>query len=354
MPEKHTQHWSRRSAILSALAAPSLLHAAGGFYVPAEEARHQATFMQWPVSREVYADAEFLRMTQDTIAKIANTIAAFEPVIMLADQAHHAQMSRVFDARIEVWDIPTEDLWARDAGPLFAVNAAGDQQIMNLNFNGWGNKQVHHHDGQIAGRVARRLNLPLMDSGLVGEAGGVDQDGHGLLMAHESSWIIKNRNRGSKAQIEARLKAAFGVDRVIWAKGIKGQDITDYHIDSLARFTGPNRALIQLPDHRSDQWARAMWKTHDALVAAGVLVEIIPEPVRPRVTSADFVASYANYYVCNGAVICGQFGDAQADAQAQSALRRHYPDREIVPLNVDTLGALGGGIHCATQQWPAT
>jgi agmatine deiminase len=31
-----------------------------------------------------------------------------------------------------------------------------------------------------------------------------------------------------------------------------------------------------------------------------------------------------------------------------------YPDREVITLNVDTLGELGGGIHCATQQQPAT
>ena len=29
------------------------------------------------------------------------------------------------------------------------------------------------------------------------------------------------------------------------------------------------------------------------------------------------------------------------------------PGREIVMLNVDTVGEVGGGIHCATQQEPA-
>ena len=80
---------------------------------------------------------------------------------------------------------------------------------------------------------------------------------------------------------------------------------------------------------------------------------MIPEPVRRRVESLDFVASYANYYVCNGAVIAAEFGDRETDAIAVEALKRHYPGREIVTLNVDALGEIGGGIHCATQQMPA-
>jgi agmatine deiminase len=65
------------------------------------------------------------------------------------------------------------------------------------------------------------------------------------------------------------------------------------------------------------------------------------------------VASYANYFVCNGAVIAAQFGDPDTDAMAVAALRRHYPGRDIVALNVDALGEIGGGIHCATHEVPA-
>jgi agmatine deiminase len=67
----------------------------------------------------------------------------------------------------------------------------------------------------------------------------------------------------------------------------------------------------------------------------------------------DFVASYVNFYVCNGAVIAPQFGDATTDRVAVLALQRHYPNREIVTLNTDPLGEIGGGIHCATQQIPS-
>ena len=175
-------------------------------------------------------------------------------------------------------------------------------------------------------------------------------------MAHESSWVVNNRNPGlSRDEIGRRLMKAYDANRILWSPGVIGEDITDYHIDSLARFTGPGRVLVNLPDKpdKKDPFHLAALDTHDTLVAAKLEVEVIPEPERRRVKSIDFVASYANYYACNGAVIAAQFGDRAADEIAVSALKKHYPGREVITLNVDALGEIGGGIHCATQQMPA-
>ncbi|KMW57554.1 Agmatine deiminase [Candidatus Rhodobacter oscarellae] len=346
----------RRAFIAGAAAVPFAKtgHAMQPLYVPPEEARHQRTLMMWPASRRVYRDADHLYDVQATIADIASTIAAFEPVTLLADASLHAEIQRRTRSDVQLWDVPTEDLWARDAGPLFAKSGS-DTVISHIQFNGWGSKQVHRHDAQVATAVARRLGLPLVDAGLKGEPGGVDHDGHGSLIAHESSWLIENRNPGlSRDEIGARLKEAYGADRLTWARGVYDQDITDYHIDSLARFAGPGRILMNLPDAPDprDPFHRAALETHDAL-AAEYNVEVIPEPVQRRVRDPEFVASYVNYYACNGAVISAQFGDPDADAIAAKALARHYPGREIVTLNTDALGELGGGIHCATQQMPA-
>ena len=338
-------------AMTPALGSP----AAGMFFVPAEEEPHQRTFMQWPVNRQVYRDRVFLEMTQRTIADIANTIVEFEPVVVMAHPDDQANARRWLSDAVEIWDIPTEDLWCRDAGPIFAKNANG-LVVSHIQFNGWGEKQVNRRDSQIAARIARHYELPLIPSGLKGEAGGLEQDGHGLLMAHESSWVNDNRNPGqSRDQIEERLLKAYGATEMIWSPGVWDEDITDYHIDSLARFTGPGRVLINMPSDPDprDPFHLAAQETLQVLQDWDLEIDIIPEPTQRRVQSFDFVASYANYYVCNNAVIAAQFGDAKADAIAQDTLRRHYPDRDVVTLNVDPLGELGGGIHCATQQMPA-
>jgi agmatine deiminase len=328
---------------------------APALYVPPEEGAHSGTFMQWPSSVEVYRERGFLEHVQRTIANIANAIAEFEPVIMLASDADYRSAKRLLSANVEHWNIPTEDLWCRDSGPLFAFKDDGSLAVSHIAFNGWGEKQVHTHDGQIASRVAERLGVPLISSGLAGEAGGVEHDGHGLLMAHESSWVNENRNPGlSRDEIEARLLQAYGASQMVWMPGLAGEDITDYHIDSLARFTGPARVLINLPQDAdpSDEFQQTALESFDILSNRDVDVDVIHEPAYTRIDSEDFVASYVNYYVCNGAVIAAAFGDDAADHQAVEALRRHYPGREVVTLNVDALGEVGGGIHCATQQMP--
>lgn len=326
------------------------------WYVPDEADPHLRTFMQWPVSRRVHQDPIFLEMLQRTIARIANVIVEFEPVVMLTADSYHRTARRMLSDKVELWHVPTEDLWARDSGPLFVNDGAGGQAIVSLNFNGWGGKQIYLQDGKVALRVARKLGLPLNDFGLTGEPGGIESDGHGLLMAHESSWVNRNRNRAPKAEIESRLISAYGAERMIWAPGVRDADITDYHIDSLARFVAPGVVLIQLPDEviAGDPFSRAAWETHDILKASPHVSEVIviPEPRTTRVTSPDFVASYANYYLCNGAVICAQFGDRTTDQIAEDTLARLFPDRQVIMMNVDPLGEVGGGIHCATAQQP--
>lgn len=333
---------------------------AAGFWYPEEADPHERTFMQWPVSRAVYDEADFLNDLQATIADIASTIAEFEPVVMLAAAAHHKAIRRLVSGQVELWDIPTDDLWARDSGPSFVVDGKGGLAMTQFNFNGWGGKQTHGNDGKVAARVAEKLGLQVLDVGLVGEAGGVETDGHGTLIAHESSWVNPNRNQGSKAEVEAMLLDTMGADKMIWAPGIKGADITDYHIDALARFVKPGQVLIQMGEEvdPSDPWSVSAFETHAILSAAtdttGRKLELVvlPEPNDIRIDSPDFVASYVNYYVCNGAVIAAEFGDKAADAEAAEILADLYPGREIVMLNADAVGEVGGGIHCATHEQP--
>ena len=329
--------------------------------MPLESAPHQRTLMQWPISVDVYGVRD-LAAVQASIVDIANAIGEHEPVALLAAPGARGLDRRRLSGAVEFWDIPTDDLWCRDSGPTFVKGADGALAVALIQFNGWGGKQAHDNDARIARRVADRLGLPVIDSGVIGEQGGVEHDGAGTLMAHASCWVNDNRNPGLSAdQIAERLCAALGAEKMIWAPGITGADITDYHIDALARFTGPGQVLIQIDDELDpdDPWSVAAHQTlgilQQATDARGRPLEItrLPDPIDIRGTGDDFVSSYVNYYVCNGAVIAPQFGDRRADAEAREILAALYPGRDVVQLNIDALGASGGGIHCATQQQPA-
>jgi len=312
--------------------------------------------MQWPVNRTIYPDQTVLENLQATIATIANTIAHWEPVVMLMHPDDATLARPLLSEAVEIWDIPTDDFWARDSGPLIALDSTGQHVLSHLQFNAWGKKQVHERDTKIARSVANRLGLKIIESGLTGEAGAVDHDGAGTLLAHLSSWIHSNRkNDLTRNQISERLLAAYGADRVLWSAGVRGQDVTDYQISRLARFTDPGRVLVNLPILLSadNPFHLPSFDTHDVLVAAGMDVEAIPLPVKTRVQGVSAAKSYTMFYVLNGAVLAPEFGDPETDAIAKDALQRHFPDREIIMLNVDALVRRGAGIHSVTQQMPS-
>ncbi|WP_407836412.1 agmatine/peptidylarginine deiminase [Streptomyces sp. DSM 116496] len=335
--------------------------AAGGFSVPCETVRHTRTWMAWPDRTSIWGNK--LSGVQANIALIAKTIAKYEPVVMLANPASVSKAKSACGTSVTVISsIPVDDCWIRDTGPVFRTNGAGGLDAFGTNFNGWGNKQSHAKDALVAGRVAAYAGVAFSTTSFVGEGGSVETDGAGTLMATRSSLINSNRNPNmSQAQLEAGMCAAYGASKVIWFKGISGQDITDDHVDATSRFLEAGRALVQMPlASDNDIWAKDAREQYQILStstsAQGSPIAVTklqgPDYNKIRSTNPDFVASYANYYVCNGAVISSQFGDTRADAAAKATLQQLFPGRVVVQLNTDSLGGGGGGIHCVTQQQP--
>jgi agmatine deiminase len=345
---------------MNAMAGAATSAKAAGYSMPLESEPHERTFMQWPAHTRLYGTERMLEDVRSRIVSMAKAISAFEPVVVLARPEQLEAARAALGQGIDIWPIETDDLWCRDSGPTFVRSADGTLAVSDFNFNGWGGKQEHVSDGVIARRVAKKLGLTVYDSGIIGEGGGIEHDGAGTVLAHESCWINTNRNAGGKADIERGILEALGAEKMIWAPGLKGADITDYHIDAVARFVKPGQVLIQLSKtiDRSDPWSVAAYQTYDILKAARdaqgrkLDIVVVTDPGRIRSKSDDFVSSYVNYYVCNGGVVGAQFGDDKADDAARSLLQQLYPGRKVVSLDIDPICEAGGGIHCSTQQQP--
>ncbi|MFD6757847.1 agmatine deiminase family protein [Streptomyces roseolus] len=335
--------------------------AAGVFRVPIEDVRHTRTWMAWPDSTAIWPGR--LGGVQADIALIARTIAKYEPVVMCANPGSAAKARSMCGSTVTVISsIPVDDCWMRDTGPVFRTDGYGGLDAVGLNFNGWGDKQTHAKDALVAERIAAHVGVPFTYADLVGEGGAIEQDGAGTLMATRSSLVNRNRNPGvSERQLERAMCAAYGASKVVWFDGVYGQDITDDHVDATSRFLAPGEALVQTPlPSENDAYARDARRQYDTLsastTAAGRAMDVMrlqgPDYNKIRSTNRDFLASYANFYLCNDAVISAQFGDRRADEAARATLNRLYPDRRIEQLNIDRLGTGGGGIHCVTQQQP--
>lgn len=331
--------------------------------MPAEDVEHERTWMCWPSRTDVWGGS--LPDVQDAIVRIALAIADFEPVTMLARVEEVAAVKAIVGgADVKVVEAPVDDLWARDTLPCFLVGEVDGAPALaagRVAFNGWGDKQVHDGDAQLAGIVAELLEIELIDSGITGEGGGLEVDGGGTVMAAESSWVNDNRNPGmDRDEIEAILLDLLGAERMIWVDGLAGADITDGHIDTLARFVDEATIVVDRPavEDPNDPWVAVADRTRAQVTEASTadgepykVVEMV-QPLEIRGTGDEFLSTYMNYYVCNGAVIAPEFGDTDADEAAFAILTELFPERTIVLLDIDALAGGGGGIHCATQQQP--
>ncbi|MFJ6939680.1 agmatine/peptidylarginine deiminase [Streptomyces sp. NPDC101132] len=336
--------------------------------MPAEDARHVRTFMAWPALTSVWGTR--LRGVRDDIALVADRISRYEPVVVLArpGQAPDARYACGGGAyhSITVLEIPNDDLWIRDFGPTFVVGP-GAVAGVDTNFNGWGKTgttywQPFANDAVAAAALLAEYGVDRIRAPFVGEGGSLETDGEGTLLATVSSLVNANRNPGmSQAQVEEALKSSLGIDKVIWVPGLAGQDITDCHIDCLARFVAPGHVMLDAPGPRTAaQWVAVYEETKRVLQSATdaqgrpLKITELPGPDRRliRGTGSEFLSSYTNYYTANGAVLVPHFGDSYADSTAYAILRSAYPGRDVVQINIDNIASGGGGIHCATQSQP--
>ncbi|MFE2992232.1 agmatine deiminase family protein [Streptomyces sp. NPDC059262] len=331
-----------------------------GLRMGAEWESHARTFMSWPALESVWG--EDLPYVREDIARVARAIAGYEYVVMMARPDQQAAAQKACGRDVEVIPLAVEDLWARDTVPVF-VEDDGKVTGVDFNFNGWGNKQQHANDAQVGRTLLAKYDIPRRRAPLVAEGGSFETDGEGTLLITESSIVNDNRNRGkSRDQIEAELKQTLGIKKVIWLAGVRGQDITDAHVDSLVRFTEPGVVLLDKahPDTPADSWSRASDQAKAVLSKAtdakGRPFEIVdlPQPDLYEITGEgdDFVSTYANFYVANDSVFMPKLGDRKADKRAKSILQEHFPKRDIVQVQIDTIASGGGGIHCSTHDQP--
>ncbi|MFI6167506.1 agmatine/peptidylarginine deiminase [Nocardia sp. NPDC051052] len=326
----------------------------------AEWESHARTYMSWPAQAAIWG--RYLGDVREDIAGLAQEIAEYEQVVMLARDDQRDAAQRACGGGVEVISLAVDDLWARDTIPVF-VEQAGKVVGVDLGFSGWGNKQRHDNDGPLGRKLLSRYQIPRYQAPFVAEGGALETDGEGTLLVTESSIVNDNRNPGkSRDQLEAELKRTLGIEKVIWCAGVRGEDITDAHIDCLVRYVAPGVVLLDtaFPGSPADSWSRSSEQARQVLAEAtdarGRTLRVIdlPQPDPDEITGegAEFVSSYANFYIANGAVFLPEFGDRRADDRAQGILRDHLPGRDIVPVPIDEIAAGGGGIHCSTHDQP--
>jgi agmatine deiminase len=339
------------------------------YRMPAEWEPHQATWLSWPHDAALWPVP--LERIQRAYARMVAALAHFETVRVnvnnAAIEAHARAMLAETGAQgdIRFHHIPTDDAWCRDHGAIFTVctdapPGTSPLQALNWEYNAWGGKYPpYEQDNAVPPQMAQALGVPCVAGGMVLEGGSIDVNGAGLLLTSEVCLLNPNRNPHlSRAEIEQRLCALLGAQRVLWlADGIAGDD-TDGHVDDTARFVAPDTVLAAVEDDPADVNYAPLRENLERLHAMRdqhghpLRVLTLPMPPAQYHEGERLPASYANFYIANSVVLLPTFNDPR-DEQARAVLEQCFPGREVVGIDCRDIILGLGAVHCLTQQVPA-
>lgn len=334
--------------------------------LPPEWAPQAAVMLTWPRQ-----DGDFARhfdAVERNFIAIAVAIGRFQNLHVNVAEAADALQARLISAgvpreRLIVHEVPNDDVWARDHGPITVVR---DGRLVHLDFtfNGWGNKFSASRDNALTRKLDQygAWSAPVETVDFVLEGGALEVDGHGTLLTTERCLLAPTRNPHlDKTQIEALLKDRLGLDRVLWLRhGDLIGDDTDGHIDTIARYCDASTIVYQACHDRSDAHYDDLAAMAEELRAfrdwRGEPYRLVALPLPKAIFDPDdgrrLPAGYANFLILNGAVLVPVYGQP-LDAVALDLIRPLFPDRKVIGIDCNALIQQYGGLHCVTMQIPA-
>ena len=332
---------------------------------PAEWEPQSAILLAWPNADTDWA--ERLGEVEETYIALVAAITRFQPAIVCVADADveayaRARLSsaRVDMDRVRFVEVPYDDTWLRDSGPITLREGDGFR-LLDFRFTGWGGKFDASQDDRLVERlhgfgIFSKSSRQPIDFAL--EGGAIETDGAGTLL---STWTcLGERHPGaSREELGARLAGWLAQDRVLWLEHgeLEGDD-TDAHVDTLARFAAPDAIVYQACDDPSDSHYAGLQAMAAELAALRTAqgqpyrLFALPWPAPVLDDGRRLAASYANFLIVNGAVLMPAYGDP-ADSAAAAVLQQAFPDREIVQVPCRPLIWQNGSLHCVTMQLPA-
>jgi agmatine deiminase len=339
-----------------------------GYRMPAEWERHEATWIVWPHNLDTWP-GKFAPIP-DAYVKMVCALHQHERVNICTNDAESAVRARGLLSRagvdlstIQFHEIPTNDTWVRDHGPIFITRVFEETNQLAVTdwiFNSWGQKYGPWDlDDVVPQKIAELFELQCFIPGIVLEGGSIDVNGLGTLLTTESCLLNPNRNPSlSRTDIEEYLRAYLGVSHILWlGDGIVGDD-TDGHIDDIARFVNPTTVICAVEEDPADVNYRPL---QDNLKRLQKMTDQYGQPLRVaplcmpspiEYKGNRLPASYANFYIANDTLLVPTY-NCPNDQRALTTLQQLFPMRQVVGIPCTDLVWGLGAIHCVTQQQPA-
>lgn len=329
--------------------------------------RFNAVVLSWP-----HADTDWADMLPEVTECYIEMLRAFlangvRTVVLTPEGERLRTLFRGIPAeQLTVIEVPTNDTWVRDYGPLTSFAADGEPTLADFQFNGWGLKFAADRDNQVnvnlkrggflVGDMADNLDYVL-------EGGSVESDGEGTILTTTRCLLSANRNNlRSKEEVEEQLRVRLGAERVLWLDhgALEGDD-TDSHVDTLARLVTPDTIIYTDCSDPDDSHFEELSKMKEEILALrtadGMPYHAIGLPLPDAVYDPDgerLPATYANFLITPRAVFLPTYAQPRKDRMAADMLSMVFVDRPIVPVDCRALIRQHGSLHCATMQIPST
>ena len=326
--------------------------------MPAEFGTHERCLMAWPTRADLWGS--HFEEAKREFAATANAIVQFEPLTLVVNPGQVDDARRLVSAAVEIVEIPIDDSWVRDSGPIIVLADDGRRAGVDFRFNSWGERFLPYDKDAASGEaILDVLGIERIVSEMVLEGGSLTVDGEGTLITTEQCLLHKNRNPGcTREAIESELKTRLGVEKIIWLRYGHVEDThTDGHVDAVCTYVRPGVVIAQTCEDPAnpnfDLMAENLEILRNETDAAGRRFEVIELPHLPYfdLDGEELMVSYVNMYVANGGVVV-PIADHPLDDEALSIIRSAFPDREVVGVPGRIISYGGGGPHCITQQVP--
>ena len=338
--------------------------------MPAEWETHAATWIAWPHHEPDWPGK--LAPIPWVYAEIVRALSESERVEILCHNESVAENARVLLAahgvsggKYRLHMAENDRVWLRDSAPTAVIRSDNKVELIDWGFNGWAKYDNYSKDANI-GRVIERITglsrteAKREDNGqrLILEGGGIEVNGNGMMLVTEE-WLLTDvqvRNPGMSAQdYEEAFAKYLGVTDTIWlGEGAVGDD-THGHIDDIARFASQDSVILAYESDPADEnHVRSVDNLRRLKAAAEtrpLRITTIPFPRPVMMNGERLPASYANFYIANGAVLVPTFNDPN-DRVALNGIAEAFPNRTVIGIHaVDLVWGLGT-LHCLTQQQP--
>lgn len=373
-----------------------------GYRMPAEFSPHSGTIMIYPTRPGSWGKDR--KDTLRSFGEVFIEILKREDLYLLAGKdyvkeadafmdelitvASHGDedLEKELSERCFVFEIESDDAWARDVGPTFVVKPGKDIRGINWSFNAWGGEvdglyASWDKDDKVASSFLETMEFDGYDAApFVLEGGSIHCDGDGTVLVTESCLLSAGRNPSlTREQIGDKLKEYLGAEKILWLPSGIYNDETNEHVDNVCAFIRPAEVVLAWTDDENDpqyEMSKADLDYLDGVTDAKgrkIKVHKLYIPANPvlvgekdlsnyefeegedmRDVGERLAASYINFYFVNGAALVPQFGggNEESDKRALDTLKALLPEKEIIGIDARPILLGGGNIHCITQQVP--